>query len=88
MTRTTVSACLALVAAVGLFGQSGATRLTFEVASIKPTPPGAEGRWIRMQSTHDFAAKNHALKTLIAAAYNLHPGAIAGGPECKLPPPA
>src|SRR5260370_31887333 len=59
-----------LVVASSMFAQSAATRPSFaefEVASIKPTPPGAGGRWIRMQSTHEFAAKNHALKTLIAA---------------------
>jgi uncharacterized protein (TIGR03435 family) len=33
-----------------------------------------------MQSTHEFTAKNHALKTLVAAAYNLNPRAISGGP--------
>jgi uncharacterized protein (TIGR03435 family) len=63
--------------------QSSATRpafVEFEVATIKPTPPGAGGRWIRMLSAHEFAAKNHALRTLIAAAYNLSPQAIAGGP--------
>jgi uncharacterized protein (TIGR03435 family) len=53
----------------------------FEVATIKPTPPDwSGGRFIRMQSAHQFVAKNHALKTLIAAAYNLSPRAIAGGP--------
>jgi uncharacterized protein (TIGR03435 family) len=72
-----------LVVASSMFAQSAATRPSFaefEVASIKPTPPGAGGRWIRMQSTHEFAAKNHALKTLVAAAYNLNPRAIYGGP--------
>jgi uncharacterized protein (TIGR03435 family) len=33
-----------------------------------------------MQSTHEFAAKNHALKTLVAAAYSVSPSAISGGP--------
>src|SRR5215831_7155390 len=69
--------------AAGLFAQSPAARPRFdefEVASLKPTPPGAAGRWIRMVSTNEFAAKNHALKTLIAAAYNLSPRAISGGP--------
>lgn len=33
-----------------------------------------------MLSTHKFVAKNHALRTLIAAAYNLNPRAISGGP--------
>ena len=72
-----------VVGACGMFAQAIATRPSFaefEVASIKPTPPGAAGRWIRMQSTHEFAAKNHAVKTLIAAAYNLNPRAISGGP--------
>src|SRR5260370_41019054 len=72
-----------LVVASSMFAQSAVTRPSFaefEVASIKPTPPGAGGRWIRMQSTHEFAAKNHALKTLIAAAYNLNPRGISGGP--------
>jgi uncharacterized protein (TIGR03435 family) len=67
----------------GMFAQSTATRPSFaefEVASIKPALPGATGRWIRMQSAHEFAAKSHALKTLIAAAYNLNPRAISGGP--------
>ncbi len=38
------------------------------------------GRWIRMQSAHQFMAHNHTLKTLLAAAYNLSPVAISGGP--------
>jgi len=33
-----------------------------------------------MQSAHQFAARNHTLKTLIAAAFNLNPRAISGGP--------
>src|SRR5262249_37679719 len=52
----------------------------FEVASIKPAPADVQGRWIRMLSPHEFAARNHALKTLVAAAYNLNPRAISGGP--------
>ena len=79
--RSAVAALVVL--ASGMFAQSYATRPSFtefEVASIKATPPGAPGRWIRMLSTHEFAAKNHALKTLIAAAYNLSPNAISGGP--------
>jgi hypothetical protein len=65
---------MSVVAAGGAFAQSAARpRFTeFEVATIKPTPPDTLGRWIRMQNTHEFAAKNHTLKTLIAAAYNLN----------------
>lgn len=65
------------------FAQTPAARpqfTEFEVVSIQPTPPGAAGRWIRMLSVNEFAAKNHALQTLIAAAYNLNPHAILGGP--------
>ncbi|HUA63260.1 MAG TPA: TIGR03435 family protein [Verrucomicrobiae bacterium] len=53
----------------------------FEVASIKPAAVDATGRYIRMQTTHEFVAWNHALLTLVAAAYNLSPRAIAGGPR-------
>jgi len=49
----------------------------FEVATVKP---GATGRYIRMVTAHEFTAHNHAVKTLIAAAYNLSPKAISGGP--------
>src|SRR5579859_801915 len=72
-----------MAVATGMFGQAPATRPSFtefEVASIKPTPPNTMGRWIRMQSTHEFAAKSHTVKTLAAAAYNLNPRAISGGP--------
>jgi uncharacterized protein (TIGR03435 family) len=51
----------------------------FEVASIKPAAD-IQGRWIRMQTTHQFAARNHGITTLIAAAYNQSPRAIFGTP--------
>jgi len=53
----------------------------FEVATIKPARPDAgAGRWIRMQSADRFQAHNHAVRTLIAAAYDWNPQAILGGP--------
>ena len=73
----------ALLAACGIFAQSPATRPAFdafEVAAIKPTGPDPNGRYIRMQTAQHFVARNHALKTLLAAAYNLNPRAISGGP--------
>ncbi len=66
-----------------MFAQAPAARPRFdefEVASIKPADPAAAGRFIRMQSANRFVAKNHTLKTLIAAAYNLNPRAISGAP--------
>jgi uncharacterized protein (TIGR03435 family) len=54
---------------------------SFEVATIKPTPPDwSQGRFIQMRSGDEFVAKNHTLKTLVEAAYNLSPQAISGGP--------
>ena len=64
----------ALVMAGGALAQS------FEVAAIKPAPPDAVGRFIRMLTAHQFEAHNHALRTLIAAAYDVSPQAISGGP--------
>jgi uncharacterized protein (TIGR03435 family) len=54
---------------------------SFEVATIKPTAPNwSGGRFIRMQTAHQMIARNHTLKTLIAAAYNLNFKSISGGP--------
>ncbi len=53
----------------------------FDVASIKKADPQDRSRFIRMQTTHEFVARNHALKTLIAAAYNVSGQAISGGPS-------
>jgi uncharacterized protein (TIGR03435 family) len=82
MTRPLTLTILAGAAGIVL-AQSPAARPTFEafdVASIKPTPPDwRAGRYITMQGAQ-FVGKNHALKTLIAAAYNLSPQAISGGP--------
>lgn len=54
----------------------------FEVATIKPEGPQDEsaGRYIRMQSAHVFQAKNYTVHGMIAAAYDLNPRAISGGP--------
>lgn len=53
----------------------------FEVATIKPTPPDARaGRYITMQGTNRFIVKYYTLKLLIAAAYNLSPKVVSGGP--------
>ncbi|PYS38054.1 MAG: hypothetical protein DMG14_19090, partial [Acidobacteria bacterium] len=39
------------------------------------------GRFITMQGAHQFIAKSYTLKLLVAAAYNLTPRAISGGPD-------
>ncbi|MGH9575625.1 MAG: TIGR03435 family protein [Candidatus Acidiferrales bacterium] len=53
----------------------------FEVATIKPTAPDwNRGRFIRMEGAHQLVVRNHVLRTLIAAAYNLNPKTVTGGP--------
>jgi uncharacterized protein (TIGR03435 family) len=75
---------LLLFCASVLQAQSAAARPkfeAFEVASIKPAAGETKGRFIRMQSANRFYARNHTLKTLIEAAYNLSPKAVSGGPS-------
>jgi uncharacterized protein (TIGR03435 family) len=73
-----------LVATVGLAQSSAANQgadPAFDVATIKPTPPDAKaGRYITMQGTNRFVVKYYTLNLLIAAAYNLSPKVISGGP--------
>jgi uncharacterized protein (TIGR03435 family) len=55
---------------------------TFEVASIKPTPPDLRGgRYATMQGGHQFVARNYTLKYMVAAAYSVTPRTISGGPS-------
>lgn len=53
----------------------------FDVATIRPaeTNPKAS-RYILMQGTHRFVEKDYTLKLLVAAAYDLSPRTISGGP--------
>jgi uncharacterized protein (TIGR03435 family) len=72
------------VAVSGALVQSAPSRPkfdAFEVATIKPTDPDFKaGRFITMQGTNRFVEKNYTLKLLIAAAYDLNPRTISGGP--------
>ncbi len=53
----------------------------FDVASIKPVEPDAKaGRYIIMQGTNRFIVKHYMVKLLIAAAYDLNPRTVSGGP--------
>jgi len=75
---------VAVVSASGFFGQAQAPRPkfeAFEVATIKLAPSDPKrGRYIKMQGTHRFVENDYTLKLLIAAAYNLNPQTISGGP--------
>jgi uncharacterized protein (TIGR03435 family) len=52
----------------------------FEVASIKPTPPGTRGRLFRVVG-RQFTTVNTSLSDLIADAYVVHPSQIIGAPD-------
>jgi uncharacterized protein (TIGR03435 family) len=74
-----VSPLFAQTAASGSAASTAAP--AFEVATIKPVDYDAKaGRYIVMQGTNRFVAKNETLKLLIAAAYNLNSREISGGP--------
>jgi uncharacterized protein (TIGR03435 family) len=53
----------------------------FEVATVKPVEFDSKGgRYIKMDGTHRFVEKAYTLKLLIAAAYDLNPRTVLGGP--------
>ncbi|HWF07288.1 MAG TPA: TIGR03435 family protein [Bryobacteraceae bacterium] len=74
---------LALLSAAAAAAQTAPPRPAFEafdVAAIKPTPEDARGRYIRMQSGHQFQVKSYTVRNLVGAAYDLTPRAVSGGP--------
>jgi uncharacterized protein (TIGR03435 family) len=83
MTRWIAFAALAVTAS-SLLAQSQAPRPkfdVFEVATVKPVDPEPKsGRYIKMQGTNRFVEKAYTLTLLIAAAYDLNPKTISGGP--------
>jgi len=80
--RAILTAVITATAFLSGHAQSRPKFDAFDVATIKPAGldgPAAQGRWIRMESANRFVAHNHAVRTLIAAAYDLPPEAISGG---------
>ncbi len=83
-----VIAAVSFVGTLPLFAQAPSSSVTppatnpaFEVATIKPVASDAQkGRYIVMQGLNRFVEKDYTLKLLIAAAYDLTPRAISGGP--------
>lgn len=72
------------ISAAGVWAQPAPSRPkfdAFEVATVKPVEPdGKSGRFIIMQGTNRFVERAYTLKLLIAAAYDLNPRTISGGP--------
>jgi len=67
------------LAAVGLAAQSPQP-LTFEVASVRATQPGATSAPLRREPG-GFSASNQPLRTLIALAYQVQALQIVGAPD-------
>jgi uncharacterized protein (TIGR03435 family) len=53
----------------------------FEVATIKPSDPGAQGQGINMNQSGHFTTRNTPLFDLIKFVYGLHPKQIVGAPS-------
>jgi hypothetical protein len=70
-----------VIQAQARFGANRPVFEAFEVATIKPAATEPPGRYFRMQSAHQFYAKNYTLKALVALAWDLTPAAISGGPS-------
>jgi uncharacterized protein (TIGR03435 family) len=70
---------------VAMAGQSSPPRPNFdafEVATVKPIEHDARsGRYIKMETNNRFIEKDYTLKLLVAAAYDLNPKTILGGPS-------
>jgi len=77
--RTLVLALASGLAAVGLAAQSPQP-LTFEVASVRATQPGATSAPLRREPG-GFSASNQPLRTLIALAYQVQALQIVGAPD-------
>lgn len=75
-------AALAFSLAAGQQSNPRPTFDAFEVATIKPVEHDAKGgRYIKMQGNNRFVEKDYTLQLLIAAAYDLNPKTISGGPD-------
>ncbi len=74
-------ATAALIFAVTSASAQTTTPSAFEVATVKAVDPDAKSsRLLQMDSNNHFIAKNFTVKLLIAAAYDLNPRTISGGP--------
>jgi uncharacterized protein (TIGR03435 family) len=52
----------------------------FDVATIKPISGDEKGRYLKLEGANRFIAVAYPVKLLVAAAYDLNPKTISGGP--------
>jgi uncharacterized protein (TIGR03435 family) len=65
-----------------LLGQDKAARLTFEVASVKPSKPGApDGAMKVLPGGQEFVAQNFPLRLMIARMHLVPARQVIGGPD-------
>ena len=70
-----------LMLAFFAYGQDKPPRLTFEVASVKPTPAGARGGGIKpMPGGQEYSAQAAPVKLMMSLMYKVPLGQITGGP--------
>jgi uncharacterized protein (TIGR03435 family) len=75
---------LALIGGAGVSAQApGSNKPRFEVASVKPSAPGAQGQSLRRPPNGQFTASNIPLRDIIALAYGVQefPWRLDGVPE-------
>jgi uncharacterized protein (TIGR03435 family) len=79
-----IAVAILIFSTSGMLAQTPAPRPaaeTFEVATIKPVESSEKSsRFIKMEGPHRFIEKDYTVKLLIAAAYDLNPRTISGGP--------
>jgi len=75
-----VGAGIALAMAPGLPAQNATAPLTFEVASIKPSAPDAQGSGIQFMPGGGLRMTNITLKQMITFAYGVQDFQVLGGP--------
>src|SRR5690348_1546421 len=70
----------AILGVCGLFGQTSTQPLTFEVASVKPSPPDARGMSLQIMPGGGLRVSNGTLRMLLTFAYDVRDFQLSGGP--------
>ena len=84
MTKSMSVLALALIGGAGVSAQTSmANKPRFEVASVKPSAPGAQGDSVRRPPNGEFFVSNLSLRDIIELAYGVSefPGRLDGVPE-------
>jgi len=71
---------IAILGAAAIQAQTPAPRPEFEVASIKPSNPNAQGSSMGMRTPGTLSGENVTLKLLIQQAYGVRPFQVIGAP--------